>query len=149
MKSIEIPAEKDNLSEAVSFVVDFAKELGFSKSELFHFKICTEEIFVNVASYAYYPDKGIITVKADSTAEPVSAVIEFSDSGTPYNPLEKPDPKKNRSLSEAKKGGLGIFITKKLMDDISYKFEDGKNILTIKKVLKPKKSKDSPRENDK
>ena len=98
MKSLEIPAEKARLKEVTGFVLDFAEKLGFDKKELFQLKLCTEEIFVNVASYAY-----------------------------------KPDPEKNRPLSLAKKGGLGIFLTKRFMDEVSYAYQDGKNVLTIKK----------------
>ena len=67
MKSIEIPAEKARLGEVTDFVLGFAKNLGFEKKELFQLKVCTEEIFVNVASYAYKPDTGPITVTADGS----------------------------------------------------------------------------------
>lgn len=133
MKSIEIPAEKAKLSEAVGFVLGFAEELGFDKKELFQLKLCTEEIFVNVASYAYGPDTGMITVNADGSKDPLTVTVSFIDSGTPFDPLAKPDPAKKRPLSQAKKGGLGIFITKKLMDEVSYAYKDGRNVLTIRK----------------
>ena len=113
MKSIEIPAEKARLGEVTDFVLDFAKELGFKKKELFELKLCTEEIFVNVASYAYKPDTGMITVTADGSEAPLSVALSFIDSGKPFDPLAKPDPSKKRPLSVAKKGGLGIFLTKR------------------------------------
>ena len=130
MKSLEIPAEKARLSEALDFVLDFAEKLGFEKKELFQLKLCTEEIFVNVASYAYGSDTGLITVTAQGSTDPLSVI----DSGTPFDPLTKPDPAKDRPLSQAKKGGLGIFITKSFMDEVSYAYQDGKNILTIRKT---------------
>jgi anti-sigma regulatory factor (Ser/Thr protein kinase) len=133
MKSLEIPAEKARLIEVTDFVLDFAKELGFEKKELFQLKICTEEIFVNVASYAYKPDTGMITVIADGSADSLTVTVSFIDSGLPFDPLAKPDPAKKRPLSLAKKGGLGIFLTKKLMDEVSYEYKDGRNILTIRK----------------
>ncbi|HCA04318.1 MAG TPA: ATP-binding protein, partial [Ruminococcaceae bacterium] len=117
---MEIPAEKARLSEVSNFVLGFAKKLGFEKKELFQLKICTEEIFVNVASYAYKPDTGLITVIADGSDDPTAITLSFIDSGIPFNPLAKPDPAKERPLSQAKKGGLGIFLTKKLMDEVSY-----------------------------
>ena len=134
MKRLEIPAEKARLSEAVDFVLDFAKELGFPKTELFQLKVCTEEIFVNVASYAYAPDTGLITVTAQGSEDPLTITLSFIDRGTPFDPLAKPDPEKKRPLSLAKKGGLGIFITKRLMDEVSYAYEDGRNVLTIRKT---------------
>ena len=133
MKSLEIPAEKARLTEVLDFVLGFAEELGFEEKELFQIKICTEEIFVNVASYAYAPDTGLITVTADGSVDPLTVTLSFIDSGKPFDPLAKPDPEKNRPLSLAKKGGLGIFLTKRFMDEVSYAYQDGKNVLTIKK----------------
>ncbi len=134
MKSLEIPAEKTRLNEVIDFVLDFAKELGFDKKELFQLKLCTEEIFVNVASYAYKPDTGLITVIADESEDPLTVTLSFIDSGTPFDPLAKPDPAKKRPFSQAKKGGLGIFLTKRLMDEVSYAYQDEKNVLTIRKT---------------
>ena len=133
MKSLEIPAEKARLTEVLDFVLGFAEELGFEEKELFQIKICTEEIFVNVASYAYAPDTGLITVTADGGVDPLTVTLSFIDSGKPFDPMAKPDPEKNRPLSLAKKGGLGIFLTKRFMDEVSYAYQDGKNVLTIKK----------------
>lgn len=87
MKSIEIPAEKAKLSEAVDFVLGVADELGFDKKEQFELKLCTEEIFVNVASYAYAPDTGLITLTADGSKNPLTITVSFIDSGTPFDPL--------------------------------------------------------------
>lgn len=135
MKRLEIPAEKSRLDEVIDFVLGFAGELGFGKEELFQLKVCTEEIFVNVASYAYGSDTGLITVLADGYEDPLTITLSFIDSGIPFDPLAKPDPVRNRPLSQAKKGGLGIFITKRLMDETSYAYQDGKNVLTITKTL--------------
>jgi anti-sigma regulatory factor (Ser/Thr protein kinase) len=134
MKRLEIPAEKARLTEVLDFVLGYAKELGFEKEELFQLKVCAEEIFVNVASYAYAPDTGLITVTADGSTDPLTVTLSFIDSGTPFDPLAKPDPAKKRPLSQAKKGGLGIFITKKLMDEVSYAYQDGRNVMTIRKT---------------
>ena len=137
MISLEIPAEKARLTEVLDFVLGFAEKIGFGKKELFQLKVCTEEIFVNVASYAYAPDTGMITVTADESVDPLSVTLSFIDSGTPFDPLAKPDPAKNRPFSQAKKGGLGIFITKRMMDEVSYAYQDGRNILTIRKTIPP------------
>lgn len=134
MKRLEIPAEKARLTEVTDFVLGFAEKLGFEKKELFQLKLCTEEVFVNVASYAYAPGTGAITVIADGKQDPLTIAVSFLDSGTPFDPLAKPDPVKKRPLSQAKKGGLGIFLTKKFMDEVSYAYRDGQNILTIRKT---------------
>ena len=106
MKRLEIPAEKARLTEVIGFVLDYAEKLGFEKKELFQIKLCTEEVFVNVASYAYGADTGMITVIADGSEEPLTLTLSFIDSGMPFDPLVKPDPAKKRPLSQAKKGGL-------------------------------------------
>lgn len=135
MKSLVIPAEKARLDEVIDFVLDFAEKVGFGKTELFQLELCTEEVFVNVASYAYTPDTGLITVIADGSEDPPAVTLSFIDSGIPFDPLAKADPAKNRPFSQAKKGGLGIYLTKKLMDEVSYKYQDGKNVLTITKSI--------------
>ena len=66
---------------------------------------------------------------------PLSVIITFVDHGVPYDPLAKADPDITLSANKRQIGGLGIYLVKKTMDDVSYKYEDGHNILTIKKLL--------------
>ena len=94
-----------------------------------------EEIFINIASYAYAPDKGRATVRVEVSGEPVSVTITFIDHGIPYDPLSRQDPDVTKSAEDREIGGLGIFLTRKIMDDLSYEYRDGKNILTLKKKL--------------
>ena len=94
-----------------------------------------EEIFVNISSYAYNPETGPATIRAGITEEPLSVIISFIDNGKQYDPLAKPDPDVKIPLKERKKGGLGIFMVKKTMDDVSYEYKDGQNILTITKTI--------------
>ena len=67
--------------------------------------------------------------------DPVAVTITFVDHGVPYDPLAKKDPDVGLTAAEREVGGLGIFMTKKIMDDVAYAYEDGKNILTLKKNL--------------
>ena len=99
--------------------------------------IAIDELFGNIAHYAYGKDTGEATVRVEVTEEP-SVIITFIDSGIPYNPLEKPDPDVAQSLEERQIGGLGIFMVKKSMDDITYEYKDGQNILRIKKIMERK-----------
>ena len=135
MKSLEIPAEKARLAEVIDFVIGFAEKLGFGKKELFQLRLCTEEIFVNIASYAYTPGKGSATVKMELQQDPPTARITFLDRGVPYNPMEKEDPDVTLPAEERDIGGLGILLTKKTMDDVAYEYRDGQNILTLKKKI--------------
>ena len=95
--------------------------------------IAVEEIFVNIASYAYKPEeKGDVTL---SVMIGEAAVIRFEDSGEPFNPLEKDDPDFDIPIMERKIGGLGINIVKNMMDEVEYEYTNEKNILTISKKL--------------
>ena len=94
-----------------------------------------EELFVNVASYAYPSGSGSVTIDMEITEEPAAAVITFTDSGIPFNPLKKDDPDIALSAEERQIGGLGIYMVKKSMDDIAYAYRDGRNVLRIVKYL--------------
>ena len=93
--------------------------------------IAVEEIFVNISSYAYPDCDGKVSVCL--FAESNSITIEFKDNGIPYNPLAKADPDVSLPAEQREIGGLGIFMVKNLMDEMSYEYRNGQNILTIKK----------------
>jgi anti-sigma regulatory factor (Ser/Thr protein kinase) len=97
--------------------------------------VAVEEIFVNIADYAYAPEKGKATVRVEVSGDPVTVTITFLDHGIPYDPLAKEDPNLQSSAEEREIGGLGIFLTKQIMDDVAYTYKDGQNILTLKKNL--------------
>ena len=135
MKELDITASKENLSDVLGFVDAELEQLGCSMRLQTAIDVAVEEIFVNISSYAYDPEVGEATIRVEVTDDPVTIAISFIDSGTPYDPLAKPDPNMKIPIKERKKGGLGIFMVKKSMDDISYEYKDGKNILTIKKQI--------------
>lgn len=132
---IEIKALIENLQELISFVDGHLEDMGASMKAQMQIDIAVEELFVNIAHYAYAPDSGeaVISVAKDKEKNQIS--ITFADSGKPYNPLEKPDPDVTLSAEERSIGGLGIFMVKKSMDDMRYEYKDGQNILTITKRL--------------
>lgn len=132
---LEIEAVVDNLPQVTGFVEDRLKEAGCPFKTQMQMNIVVEEIFVNIANYAYGQDRGMTTVRVEITGEPVTATITFADSGIPYDPLKKEDPDVTLSAKEREIGGLGIFMTKKIMDDISYEYRDGRNILKLTKRL--------------
>ena len=97
--------------------------------------IAIDEIFSNIARYAYAPDSGNVTVRLETETDPLAVMITFIDSGMPYNPLTREDPDTKLSAEERQIGGLGIYMVKKSMDALEYVFEDGCNKLSIKKIL--------------
>ena len=132
---IEIEAKGDNLPKVLSFVETHLDNIGCMPKVSMQVSIAVEEIFVNIANYAYAPEVGKVTVKVEISEDPVAIIITFMDNGKPFDPTKKNDPDISLSADERDIGGLGIFMTKKIMDDVTYEYVDGKNILTLKKGI--------------
>ena len=135
MKEIVIDALTDNLPQVISFVDEQLEAADCPMKIQMQIDIAVEEIFVNIAHYAYNPDVGTAKVRVEVLGEPPAVDITFIDNGIPYDPLAKADPDVTLSAEERQIGGLGIFMVKKTMDDVKYEYLDGHNILTLKKGL--------------
>jgi len=133
MLEIKIPAHTDRLGEVLAFVGAAMRGTGIDMKQENNINIAVEEVFVNIAHYAYPSGEGDVTVSLPVT--PGSFVIEFRDSGLPYDPLSRCDPDITLSAAEREIGGLGIFMVKQLMDSVSYRYENECNVLTISKEL--------------
>ena len=135
MKELELEAKVENLSEVLAFVDEQLEAADCPMKIQMQIDIAVEEIFVNIANYAYAPEIGTATVRVEVLGDPPAVGITFIDGGVPYDPLAKDDPDVTLSAEERQIGGLGIFMVKKSMDDVKYTYLDGHNILTIKKGL--------------
>lgn len=135
MEKFTIDAKLENLPAVTEFVIDALESRDCSMKVTMQMELVIEEIFVNVASYAYKNDVGEVTICRKFDEEPRAIELTFIDSGTLYNPLEHKDPDTSLGAEEREIGGLGIFLVKKNVDEISYKREDGQNILTVKKFF--------------
>lgn len=133
---ITVPAELERLKDVNDFIVEKLNELDCSPRAQIQLEIAIEEIFVNIANYAYNPIIGKATVRMDVDEEANTVSLQFEDEGTPYNPLAREDPDITLGVEERGVGGLGIYMTKKSMDDVGYSYKDGKNILVITKKIK-------------
>jgi sigma-B regulation protein RsbU (phosphoserine phosphatase) len=135
MTSKSFPAKTDALSDVLGFVDQMLQ--GFDCPMKIQMALCIaiEEIFVNIANYAYGDGGGEMTmgIGFDKDSNTINFVI--TDNGIPFDPLKKPDPDITLSAEERQIGGLGIFIAKKTMDSLTYSYEDGKNILTMNKKI--------------
>lgn len=131
---LEIEAVIENLPQVTGFVESRLEAAGCALKAKMQIGVAVEEIFVNIAHYAYAPKTGKATVRVDISHAPDQVWITFLDHGIPYNPLEKSDPDVTLPVSQREIGGLGIFMTKKLMDDVCYAYRDGQNILKLKKI---------------
>ncbi len=132
---LNVEASVDQLQKVIDFVNSHLALVSCPPKAQMQMELAVEEIFVNIAHYAYAPGVGNATVRVEVSGDPVTVTIRFMDRGIPYDPLKKEDPDVKLSAQERKIGGLGIFMTKKIMDDISYEYKDGQNILTLKKQL--------------
>ena len=135
MKELTIDATIKNIEQVTAFVDEQLRVLDCPMKTQVQIDIAIDELFGNIARYAYNPEVGSATVRVEVCEDPVSVVITFIDNGMPYNPLAKEDPDVTLSLEERGIGGLGIYMVKKTMDDIVYEYKDGKNILKIKKNI--------------
>ena len=135
MKELTIAATVENIETVTHFVNEQLETLDCPRKVQMQIDIAIDELFGNIVHYAYNPDVGDATVRVEVTEEPLAVVITFIDKGVPYDPLAKADPNITLSAEEREIGGLGIFMVKKTMDDITYEYKDGQNILTIKKNI--------------
>lgn len=135
MKTITVPALTDQLDTVLRFLEDELEQLHCPMKTCNQILIAAEEIFVNIAHYAYRPDVGDATIRCQVSLDPVQITIEFLDSGKPYDPLKNDDPDVTLAAEDRRIGGLGIFMVKRLMDHVQYEYVDGKNIFTIKKMI--------------
>ena len=133
--ALDVEAVSSNLPSVVGFVNSRLDAFDCSPKAQMQIELAVEEIFVNIANYAYAPDVGRATVRVGVTDDPLTVSITFIDRGVPYDPLKKSDPDVTLAAGDREIGGLGIFMTKKVMDDVTYEYKDGQNILTLKKRL--------------
>ena len=135
MKQMTLPARRRNIPLIIDFVNRELESLGCSRKTEAQIDIAIDELYSNIANYGYEEDDGQVTVTLDTDTVPRTVTISFTDEGKPFNPLERADPDVTLSAKDRKIGGLGIYMVKKSMDDVSYEYKDGKNILTIRKTL--------------
>lgn len=135
MRELTIDATVENIVRATAFVDGQLESLGCPVKAQMQIDIAIDELFGNIAHYAYHPGVGPATVRVEVVEEPLSVVVSFIDNGIPYDPLSKADPDVGLPLEEREIGGLGIYMVKKSMDEISYEYKDGQNILRIRKNI--------------
>ena len=135
MKELTIAATVENIEAVTDFVNEQLDAMDCPMKVQMKIDIAIDEIFGNIAHYAYGSDTGDATVRVEITEEPQAVVITFIDRGVPYDPLAKDDPDMTLSIEDREIGGLGIYMVKKSMDEVSYEYRDGQNVLTIKKNI--------------
>ena len=135
MKSMTIAAKTEELDKVTGFVEETLAPYDCPMRTLLQLRLAIEEVFVNIASYAYAPGEGEAEIRCQVLEEPLRVVICFLDGGQPFDPLAREDADTSEEGLMSREGGLGILLVKKTMDDVQYSYADGKNVLTIVKKL--------------
>ena len=135
MKQLTIAAKVENLPQVTAFVDAELEAIDCPMKAQMQIDLAIDELFANIAHYAYAPGEGEATVLFDFDEAQHTVSLTFADSGVPFDPLAKPDPDVTAAAQERAIGGLGIFLVKKTMDGMSYRYEDGMNRLTILKKI--------------
>ncbi|MBQ1419187.1 MAG: ATP-binding protein [Firmicutes bacterium] len=135
MDNLIVTAEVKNLDAVTDFVLQRPEIAACPKNTQLQLRLAVEEVFVNIASYAYDPAIGPAEVRCEVLDDPLRVVIQFLDHGKPFDPLAKEDADTSEEALMERIGGLGILLVKETMDEVSYSYEEGKNILTILKKL--------------
>jgi len=134
-KRFSVEAKIENLDEVLAFVDGILESHDCPIKVQMQMDIAVEEIFVNIAHYAYAPKTGKATISASFDAKTRLISFSFIDGGVPFDPLQKKDPDISQKLEDRKIGGLGIYMVKQSMDNVRYENRDGLNILTIEKKI--------------
>ena len=135
MKELTIDATVENIVTVTSFVEAELEALDCPMKAQMQIAVAIDELFGNIAHYAYNPDVGPATVRVEVMESPLAVVITFIDNGVQYDPLARQDPDTALSAEEREIGGLGIYMVKKSMDEITYTYKEGQNILQIRKNI--------------
>ena len=135
MKELTVQATLDNIPVVTTFVDEQLEALGCPMKVQMQIDIAMDELFGNIAHYAYPSDTGDATVRFDFEESTRTASITLIDSGIPFDPLQKEDPDVTASVEDRAVGGLGIFMVKKTMDHLAYRRENGRNMLTFWKHI--------------
>ena len=135
MADLTVDALVSNLDQVLAFVDGQLETMDCSMKAQMQIDVAVEEIYVNIANYAYAPETGKAYISVQPDPDNASVTIEFRDNGIPFDPLAKADPDVTLSAEERNIGGLGIYMVKKSMDALEYSRKDGQNILTITKKL--------------
>lgn len=136
MKTITLAATIENLGKIQMFIEKVLEEEICDTKKMLQLQMAVEEIYVNISNYAYESNTGLVSVMCEKKDHPLRVRIEFRDEGIPFNPLKEQNVDITLGVDERKIGGLGIFLTQKMVDHISYQHQNEQNILLIEKIMK-------------
>ena len=134
METLRVKSEWAEVEKIRSFLRKNLKELDISDSDYYQIELSLLEICINIIMYAYPEDKGDISL--NTWQQEGKVFFEIVDWGIPFDPRTVRDPDIIEDIKKKRKGGLGIFLSRKFMDGFDYKRENNQNILTMYKKIK-------------
>lgn len=135
MKELTVEARMEHLEDVQQFIRQQLQPYRCPERELFQIELAVEELFANIVRYAYHPNTGAVCVGCAIREDPLCLTVRFADSGTPFDPLAREDADTSPQALRQREGGLGILLVKKIMDEVAYGYENGRNTLTVRKLL--------------
>lgn len=135
MKEMKIPALVENIETVTEFVNEYLESLDCPLKIQMKIAIVIDEIFSNISYYAYGEEKGEVIIRIEKRENPYGVQLTFLDHGMPYDLLKVDEPDISLSVDERQIGGMGIFMVKNIMDEISYEYADGQNVLKMCKMI--------------
>jgi anti-sigma regulatory factor (Ser/Thr protein kinase) len=135
MDTLKVACELSEINKVRAFLKRNLQVLNVSEEDFYIIELSLLEICINIIRYAYPEKKGVIFLK--TWRESTKVYIEIRDDGIPFDPRDTQKPDIHEIVNSEKKGGLGVFLTRKLMDGLSYKRENDQNVLTLYKVIRP------------
>ncbi len=131
-RELIVDAVPENIEPVTEFVNRQLSLLECPEERYRQMDIAIDELFGNIAKYAYPSGAGPVTIRVEKEEDPAAFVVTLTDRGVPFDPLSSEDPDITLPAAGRKEGGLGIFLAKKLLDGLSYQYSDGSNILHMK-----------------
>jgi anti-sigma regulatory factor (Ser/Thr protein kinase) len=135
MKELTVEAKLENLRQVKDFVNGELETLDCPAETRMQLQIVIDEVFGNIARYAYPEETGSATVRFETEQTPRSVVLTFLDCGIPFDPLKAEAPDTSLKARERTIGGLGIFMVRKLTDEVRYEYKEGQNVLSVSKQV--------------
>lgn len=131
---IHLAAELDRLPELLDPVRQAAEQAGLTEAQIMRLELAVEEALVNLCDHAYADRTEPGPADCRIVVDPDGLWVEIIDEGPPFDPLARPDPNTTLGLDEREPGGLGVFLIKQLVSEVSYCREGDRNVLTIRVV---------------
>ena len=135
MDELTVPARDASLEAVQAFLEERLEGWDCLRKTRMQISLVAEEVFVNIAHYAYPGTEGSAVIGVQISGQPPVLTLRFADRGIPFDPFARPEADITLSAHERPIGGLGIFLTRKIMDEAEYAYEEGQNVLTLRKKL--------------